>query len=93
MTLRCKNRDGVMKNTIKSQGLLGRSSVVEAHIHTHLCDGTLDMTVENIARRAEMFGIDTVILTPRFHWRVSDSTDALYRYSDESIFFGSSGEI
>ena len=67
-----------MKNIIEIQEVLRESRTVEAHIHTHLCDGAADMTVENIARRAEELGIDTVILTPHFHKRVSDATETLY---------------
>ncbi len=82
-----------MKNITQIRKILEGSSAVEAHIHTHLCDGGLEMTVENIARRAESEKIDTVILTPHFHKRVSDGTDYLYEDSDESIFTALREEI
>ena len=54
---------------------------VDAHVHTHLCDGQPEMTVENIGRRAEEAGIGVVVLTPHFHKKVSDETETLYEDS------------
>ena len=42
-------------------------TAVDAHIHTHLCDGAPDMTVENIARSAKARGVQLIVLTPHFH--------------------------
>lgn len=58
----------------------------DAHVHTHLCDGKAEMTVENIAKAAKERGITQVILTPHFHKKVSDVTATLYDDSDEGIF-------
>lgn len=59
---------------------------INAHIHTHLCDGGQDMTVENIAAAAERAGIALVILTPHFHKQVRDDSAVLYKDTDEGIF-------
>ena len=66
---------------------------VDAHIHTHLCDGHRDMTVENIAKKAEDAGMSLIILTPHFHKRVSDNTATLYEDTDEEIFIKLREEI
>lgn len=59
---------------------------VDAHVHTHLCDGQPEMTVRNIGDRAEKWGIELVILTPHCHRQVSDETETLYEDTDENIF-------
>lgn len=66
---------------------------INAHIHTHLCDGASDMTVENIAAEAEKAGFELVILTPHFHKKLSDNSATLYWNSDESIFLQLRDEI
>lgn len=58
---------------------------VDAHIHTHLCDGASDMTVENIARCAAERGMSAIILTPHFHKQVRDESAVLYSDTDEAI--------
>lgn len=58
----------------------------DAHVHTHLCDGKDDMTVANIAEKAEQAGIALIILTPHFHKQVSDDTETIYRDSDPANF-------
>lgn len=74
-----------MKTTSELRAILGSCpwSRVDAHVHTHLCDGRPDMTVENIGRRAAEAGIRVVVLTPHFHKRVSDATETLY--DDSSV--------
>lgn len=59
---------------------------INSHVHTHLCDGRPDMTVANIAARAEEKGLGLIILTPHFHKQVSDGVTTLYTDSDEGIF-------
>ncbi len=59
---------------------------INAHVHTHVCDGAPDMTAAAIAREAEAAGIGLVILTPHFHRRVQDGRTALYADSDPAIF-------
>lgn len=66
---------------------------VDAHIHTHLCDGQKNMTVENIAKKAEDAGMSLIILTPHFHKKVSDDTATLYEDTDEEIFIKLRDEI
>jgi hypothetical protein len=66
---------------------------VNSHIHTHLCDGKPEMTVQNIAQKACEHGIELVILTPHFHKKVSDSTATLYEDSDENILIALREEI
>jgi len=58
---------------------------VDAHIHTHLCDGHETMTVKNIAEKAKEAGMELIILTPHFHKQVSDETATLYHDTDENI--------
>lgn len=59
---------------------------IDGHVHTHLCDGKPEMTVQNIAKAASEKGIKLVILTPHFHKQVSDDTATLYDDSDREIF-------
>lgn len=59
---------------------------IDAHIHTHVCDGDPEMTVENIADTARERGMTCVILNPHFHKQVSDGTTTLYTDSKEEIF-------
>lgn len=59
---------------------------INSHIHTHLCDGAADMTVQNIADRAEREGLGLVILVPHFHKQVTDGTTTLYEDSNPDIF-------
>ena len=66
---------------------------VDAHIHTHLCDGSAEMTVSRITAEAEARGMTCVILTPHFHRHVEDDTASLYPDSDESIFLRLREEI
>lgn len=66
---------------------------INAHIHTHLCDGSANMTVENIASAAEIAGIVLVILTPHFHKQVCDDSASLYHDTNEEIFFRLRDEI
>ena len=58
---------------------------VDLHIHTHLCDGEPDMTVENIANQAMEKGLTCIVLQPHFHKQVSDETATLYTDTDEEI--------
>lgn len=60
-------------------------SAVNAHVHTHLCDGRENMTVENIAAEAEKLGIRLIILTPHFHKQVSDASATLYEDTNPDI--------
>lgn len=66
---------------------------INAHIHTHLCDGAQTMTVENIAPEAEHQGFDLLVLTPHFHKQVSDGNMTLYHDSDENILLQLRDEI
>lgn len=59
---------------------------IDGHIHTCLCDGKPEMTVANIARKAEENGLEVIVLTPHFHKQVSDCTATLYDGSDRVIF-------
>lgn len=68
-------------------------SHVDAHIHTHLCDGQSNMTVENIGTQAEKTGIDVVVLTPHFHKQVSDETETLYEDSSVDMLLRLRDEI
>ena len=65
----------------------------DAHIHTHLCDGKPEMTVENITKAAEERNIKQIILTPHFHKKVSDASMMLYDDSNEDIFLKLRSEI
>lgn len=66
---------------------------INAHIHTHLCDGASVMTVENIAAEAEKEGFELIILTPHFHKLVSDGSTTLYHDTDENILIKLRKEI
>jgi len=59
---------------------------MNVHVHTHLCDGKPEMTVENIAHKAEETGVKLIVLTPHFHKQLQDSSMVLYENSDEIIF-------
>lgn len=60
-------------------------SAVNAHVHTHLCDGQKNMTVENIAAEAEKLGIRLIVLTPHFHKQVTDASATLYEDTNPEI--------
>ncbi len=60
-------------------------SAVNAHVHTHLCDGQPNMTVENIAAEAKKLGIRLIVLTPHFHKQVSDASVTLYEDTNPDI--------
>ncbi len=66
---------------------------INAHVHTHLCDGRPEMTVENIAGKAEETGLKLIILVPHFHKQVSDETATLYADSSEDMFLKLREEI
>lgn len=66
---------------------------INAHIHTHLCDGAPTMTVENIAPEAERAGFELIVLTPHFHKQVSDGCMTLYHDTDENILLQLRDEI
>ena len=66
---------------------------MNVHVHTHLCDGRPDMTVENIAKEAEKAGVKLIVLTPHFHKQLQDSSMVLYENSDEMIFLTLRDEI
>lgn len=68
-------------------------SKINAHVHTHLCDGQPVMTVENIATEAEKQGFELIILTPHFHKLVSDGRTTLYHDTDEKILIQLREEI
>ena len=75
-----------MRTTREINGILSACKRVDSHVHTHLCDGAAEMTVENIAAAAQKKGIDGIILTPHFHKQLSDGEDILYSDSSEDIF-------
>lgn len=66
---------------------------INAHVHTHVCDGQKDMTVQNIGAQAEKAGLALVILTPHFHKQVADESQSLYDNSSEDIFLQLRDEI
>ncbi len=66
---------------------------MNVHVHTHLCDGKPEMTVENIAKKAEEVGVKLVALTPHYHKQLKDSHTVLYDNSDENIFLKLREEI
>ena len=82
-----------MKTVNQLLEFVNGSRKIDAHVHTHLCDGKPEMTVENIANEALAKGFDSIILTPHFHKKVTDSTASLYENSDESIFLSLRDEI
>ena len=75
-----------MKTIRQLREILDAGKWVDAHVHTHLCDGSPEMTVQNIGCKAEKVGIDTVVLTPHFHKQVSDETETLYTDSSDDMF-------
>lgn len=82
-----------MKTAKEIQAILSRCKWIDSHVHTHLCDGQGDMTVENIAARAKARGVDGIILTPHAHKRVSDGQTTLYSDTNEDIFLALRDEI
>lgn len=66
---------------------------MNVHVHTHLCDGKPEMTVENIAAKAEEVGVELVVLTPHFHKQLQDLETVLYEDTDEQIFIKLRREI
>lgn len=82
-----------MKTIEQIKACLAQHRRVDVHVHTHLCDGKAEMTVQNIATRANACGIGCVVLTPHFHRRLCDASEALYENTDESIFFALREEI
>ena len=82
-----------MKTALQLQALLSDRKAVDSHVHTHLCDGNADMTVENIARAAVEKGIGLIVLTPHFHKTVSDESDTLYTDTDENMLLSLREEI
>jgi len=66
---------------------------MNVHVHTHLCDGKPEMTVENIAAQAKKDGIKLVVLTPHFHRQFKDSETVLYEDTQEGIFIKLREEI
>lgn len=66
---------------------------MNSHVHTHLCDGAEDMTVENIARAAQAADLGLIILVPHFHKRVEDESKSLYEDSREEILWELREEI
>lgn len=84
-----------MKTTNELKQILAshRFDRINSHVHTHLCDGKAEMTVENIAAEAQKHGLTLVILVPHFHKQVSDGITTLYQDSDEEIFSALREEI
>lgn len=82
-----------MKTTKEIRDILSKCTCIDSHVHTHLCDGAKDMTVENIAASAKKRGVDGVILTPHFHKCMRDESATLYIDTDESIFWELREEI
>ena len=82
-----------MKTTKEIRDILSKCTHIDSHVHTHLCDGKEDMTVENIAASAKACGVDGVILTPHYHKQVNDETDTLYCNTDQDIFLALRDEI
>ena len=75
-----------MKKIGEVKEALSSFARVDSHVHTHLCDGMPEMTVENIAQSAKVRGVDCVILVPHFHKRLYNGDNTLYDDTDESIF-------
>lgn len=82
-----------MKTIQQIRELIAKPSRVDAHVHTHLCDGASDMTVQNIADMARSKRIDLVVLVPHFHRKLTDATETLYEDTDETIFLQLRDEI
>ena len=61
-------------------------SKMNVHVHTSLCDGKPEMTVENIAQKAKEVGVELIVLTPHFHKQMKDEEMTLYEDSDMNIF-------
>lgn len=59
---------------------------MNVHVHTHLCDGKPEMTVDNIAERAKKEGVKLIVLTPHFHKQLKDSETVLYEDTQKNIF-------
>ena len=75
-----------MKTATEIKEILSAHDYADVHVHTHLCDGSPDATVEKIAASAEAAGVGAVVLTPHFHKAVKDESESLYGNSDEKIF-------
>lgn len=82
-----------MKTFKEINDILSASPRVDVHVHTHVCDGATDMTVENIAAVAKERNIGTIVLTPHFHKQLSDETFTLYTDTDEQILLQLREEI
>lgn len=82
-----------MKTASELKAILKSHSGVDSHVHTHLCDGAADMTVENIGKAAEEKGLGAVVLTPHFHKCVSDESETLYTDTNEDILLSLREEI
>ena len=84
-----------MKTVDEIIKILDSAGRVNVHVHTHLCDGAADMTVENIASEAKKHRIGAVVLVPHFHRKLSDKNrgEELYTDTDEGIFLRLRDEI
>lgn len=82
-----------MKTVKEINDFIAKYKKIDSHVHTHLCDGSEDMTVKNIACRATELGLDAIILTPHFHVEVRDETKTLYYNTNEEIFLKLREEI
>lgn len=82
-----------MKTTAEIRTVLDGCRYVDVHIHTHLCDGQPEMTVENIAAKAREQGIGAIVLTPHWHKQVSDETETLYEDSEVGMLLALRQEI
>ncbi|MBR2615243.1 MAG: hypothetical protein IKC69_01025 [Clostridia bacterium] len=82
-----------MRSFSEWRELMPDPSSVDSHVHTHLCDGAADMTVDAIAEAAERVGLSSVILTPHFHILLEDETERLYENSREEILLALREEI
>ena len=77
-----------MKSVAELREIINHFKPMEmnAHVHTHLCDGTHEMTVDNIAREACAKGIGLTILTPHCHHLLKEGDFSLYWDTDPCIF-------
>lgn len=82
-----------VKTVRELKEILSDNAGTDSHVHTHLCDGNKDMTVESIARTAHEKGIGVIVLTPHFHKRVSDGAETLYEDTDEGMLLSLREEI
>ena len=82
-----------MKTANELKAVLKSPCGVDSHVHTHLCDGAADMTVENIGKEAEKKGLRVVVLTPHFHKCVSDESETLFTDTSEDILLSLREEI